>query len=611
MTDARWQRAVPAQAVASDTPPPMDAARRALGDMGQAVAHLAETLNISAATLQAHEAADRLEVSARLPLERLSRLMAAPLDTWFALFGDDLCLDCALAGLDSDVGPEALTVQLRARKAPSVALAAFARAFRRVAASGVVLEEGYIAVRLALGKARAVAVASAVLADLGDADTRGGGSAMPTVVVYYQSAAWERMLALAAVPFWEASELFSAERPTLVVLCDVAGLLEGVAFGVWGVHSPDDILPHAPSRAAWRRFAQRAAEVRALWRAESLIGGSAAEDHALLTPDHLRLRSRAPGLDVTVRLLSHLRAEVAALYLASMADVAGGELRLRFGRYGVTCALRQGGEHVDPGEDSQMRGDTTATAAIDDLAVLAEWAYGGEGETRGERLLVARDCLGHELATDRAGTLASVARAAGPALQAARANLRILRRGQTERYFHLRQAAQDAVAEYAEGVRAAASALAGEVVDNVYRTVGLLVAVMVAALLQPASSLLLVRVAAVLYTLYAAFVLGFYVRSRADRHDLDRADLAHRVSAMSELSPSERIALLTPAREAEGYFARYVARARRIYWVLIVAGALLAIVLFSPASRTLPLSAPTTRPTTTPSATSHTTRPHG
>lgn len=571
--------AQPALALVASTPTTASQATTTLRAMGVAVGELADALHLSAATLQAHEAPDRLEVRARLSPDALSRLASAPVVRWFALFGEDLCLDLSVDGLDAEAGlvesPPAVT--LRSDEQPERVLAAFVSAVNEAEALGAIAEEGGILARLAIGKSRALAAAYAALAR---GPVMDGSVTAPSVTVYYQASAWRRLLTLAAVPTWEDVGMLRAAAPTVVVLCDAEGVLAGTALSVWGARSACDPASLMPSRSIWRRFVARAEEVCALRQAESM----AADDLGALTPAHLRLSAREPGLEAMADALARLRAEVTALYLASAVTGACADgFSLRFaGARPASCVVR-GEKMPDIGANSDEGREAWAA-----LARMAAWAYGGVGASAGERLVVARECLARELPAGRNVTLAELGGASGTALEAARANLAILRRGQTERYFQSRQAALDAVAVYAEGVRAAGSALASDVVENVYRTVGLLVAVGIAALLQPASSLLVVRVAAMLYTAYVGFVLVFYLRSRQDRQSLDRAGFERRLGATRELSPSERRVLTLPASEADVYFARYLARARAIYWGLIVAGALLTILLLTPLTGSLP-----------------------
>jgi hypothetical protein len=301
----------------------------------------------------------------------------------------------------------------------------------------------------------------------------------------------------------------------------------------------------------------------------------------LLPPEHLRVAVRAPGLEEAAARLAGLRARLAAAYLAG--TVAGSwqaGFTLRFaGPRPATCALTT----------DEAPGDDAGGSA---LARLAAWAY---RDASSEKLLIVRECLARELPAGGTITLTALGDAAGPALEAAKANLVLYVRRNIERYFTARQAAQDAVAAYAETVRKAVGDLTGDVVDNLYRTVGVLAGVLVAGLLQPALSLGVMRAAALLYALYVAFVLGIAVRARRDRYRLERRALAARLAALSELTEAERARLGVPASEADAYFHTYFRLAVGVYVVLGLLALVFFVLLWTPLapSFSLPHVAPT------------------
>ncbi len=99
-------------------------------------------------------------------------------------------------------------------------------------------------------------------------------------------------------------------------------------------------------------------------------------------------------------------------------------------------------------------------------------------------------------------TLAQIAQGAGPALEAAKANLTLYVRRNIEQYFHLRETAQEAVAVYSDGVRKAVSGLTGTIVDDAYRIVGVLAAAVIAGIVQPDDAVRVARSDGALCSLY-------------------------------------------------------------------------------------------------------------
>jgi hypothetical protein len=536
---------------AGHSAPPADSRLAQLRHLYEVIADAGAALNIPPARLAGGEALERLEVVARLSVAQLAQCDGARVQRWFAALGDDLALDLRLDGLDPDM--PAVAASPRVGSDPAGAL----QTFQAAGHSAMETQGDAISVeaRLSIGKARALALAQDIMLQRPDV------TAPAMVAVFYTAAAWNQLISLASIPYLEQSGLIRADGRTCVLLCDTPGYLAGAALecvGAASSHTPD-WLPVSP--AAFRQFVGRAQASRHLLAEE---GGWPDAPH-ILTAEMLRLVTRAPGLEATAARLTRLRAELAA---TALANVVQGKLTdglaLRFaGVRPATCTFPA----------------TSDAAAIfpdgEALARLADWAT-----RRGtvDTLIIARECLARELPPGHAVSLAEVARAAVDALEAAKANFTLFVRGQTDRYFAARQTAQNAVADYAETVRKAVSDLTGDVVDNVYRTVGLLAAVVIAGLIQPAISPLLALLAAILYSGYIAFVIAFLLRARDDHFALEQKALSTRLAEMTELTATERERLREPATASDAYYRRYMARTRGIYLALLALGSLFAIV---------------------------------
>lgn len=530
---------------------PADSCLAQLHHLYEVIADAGAALNMSPARLAEGEALERLEVVVRLSVAQLAQCDGARAQRWFAALADDLALDLRLDGLDPDM--PAVAAFLRANADPAGAL----QAFQAAAHSAAETQGDAISVeaRLSVGKARALALAQAIMME------RPGVAAPAMVAVFYTAAAWNQLIGLASISYLEQSGLMRADGRTAVLLCDAPGYLAGAALECVGAASPHTPDWLAVSPAAFRQFVSRAQASRRLLAEE---GGWPDAPHSV-TAEMLRLVARAPGLEATAARLALLRAELAATTLASVVQgrLADG-LSLRFaGVRPATCTLPATGD------------DALPSAAGEALARLADWAT-----RRGtiDTLIIARECLARELPPGHVISLAEVARAAVDAMEAAKANFTLFVRGQTDRYFAARQTAQNAVADYAETMRKAVSDLTSDVVDNVYRTVGVLAAVVIVGLIQPAISPLLALLAAILYSCYIAFVIAFLLRARDDHFALEQQALSTRLAEMTELTTTERQRLREPATASDAYYRRYMARTRGIYLALLALGGLFAIV---------------------------------
>lgn len=533
---------------------------------GAAIAGLGQALGLTPARLAGAEALDRLELATSMALDALDSLDAGELAAWFAALGDDVRLDLRLAGLDPASAAPAVT--LRGEHDPSQALRRFRSTAHDVAASQG--NDVTVDVRLAVGKARAKASARALLTSrpdfLGSAEIVG----RTTIAVYFHTQAWLRVVSARALADWERLGLARADGRAVVLLCDGEGYLAGPALDVVGALGVSGDTPRwlTLSRAGWRQFQERAEHTRALRDEEGHWPGAP----QVLTPTHVRVEERAPGLEAVAQALRTLRAALSAAYLASaVQETKDQALMLRFGGpRPASCEL--------PAAAAAKKLTANAPQAVA-LARLADWAYDNASP---DKLAIAREALARELPPGAQVALADVEAAAVLALEAAKANFVLYLRHNTERYFQLRQQALDAVTAYTDSIRKTVTELTSDVVDTVYRTGGLLVGVVIASLIERQATLPIQRLVAILILAYVLFMLLFLMRARWQRYTLEAGDLAGRLSAMPELSESERQRLRARATAADAYFRRYFHWSCIVYAVFAAAALLyfLALLVF-------------------------------
>jgi hypothetical protein len=565
-TPARPDVLSPAAEHVESASAPLDVLRR----MGEAVAQMRVVLRAEPEVSgQVAESADRLVLGARPVVsafvENVEREQAALLGC-FRLFQDDLDLDLRLDGLDPDAEP--VNVSLRADGQTETRLREFLRRAKAVAATQG--DDVVVDVRLTTRKTQAQAAARELLAARPEYAGTAEALAHTQVAVYYQSAAWNTTIALRSIAAWEREGWFQSGGRALVVVCNASGYLAGIALDVIGAQAEGEPDWLVFSRAAWREFQAREERTLRLRAEESSWPGAP----VAITFDTLRVQERSTGLDETAWRLGALREAMATAYLASVGAVeTDGRLTLRFaGARPATCVLEAG--------PAAKEG-----AASDGLGRLARWAFHSGAS---EALIIARECLARELKPGVAHSLAEVAQAASPALEAAKANLTLYVRRNIDQYFRLRETAQEAVAAYSDSVRKAVSDLTGTIVDDAYRIVGVLAAAVIAGIVQPDLTLFALRVATALFVLYIAFVLGVVLRARWERFTLEKQALRERLDGMPELTESERAQIQRPSVESDAYFARYYRWSFWIYLTLGVLAALAFLLLWTPLAGALP-----------------------
>lgn len=539
---------------------------------GVLVAEIGAALDLSSAQQVAAEALERLETTLSVSVEQIAGWNSARVIAWFAALGSDLQIDLRLSGVDSQT--TAASVMLRTGRDPAGKLRDFIASAESVERSQG--NELAVEVRLSIAKTRAVAATTALLSGRGEFLGMKEMLERTKILVFYHSAAWHRLLSPRSMLNWESLGLASEGGRAMVVLCDATGYLAGFALDVIGAELHDEPRWLSVSRAAWRLFQERSQRIRRLREEESQWVNVPQS----LTPAHLRVEERQSGLHPSLERLTELRATLSALYLASSVYGEQGELELRF------AGPRPARLHMALSQNSNSA-IAAETANGDAVTRLCDWAY---DHASLDKLTIARECLARELTPDAALVLSDLKRAATFALDAARANFVLYVRRNTEQYFRSRQLALDTVSDYAAGVRKAVADLTSDVVDNVYRTVGLLVGVVIAALLQPSLSLDVQRLAAFLYSLYIVFVVVFVLAARRRHFALEYAELEERLAAMPELSSSELGRLRTQARGNDAFFERYFRWSRFIYLGLGAVGLIYLLLLLTPLAAHLPLA---------------------
>ena len=570
-------------AIAPSAPSASPAAR--LAACAAAFAALGAAFGLDAERMARAEDLARVELVARIALDRLDAAATADVSGWFTAFGDDLEVELRLVGLGLDGGGETVVV-LRHDSPPGDAFVAFvAEAREREAAGGDALD---VESRVALAKTGMVATMREALAArpglLGTAEAL----AVTAVAVFFSPAACARtLLTPAALPLWESAGLARPDGRAVLMLLDAAGYLAGPACEVIGSRDLDALPWLDLDAAAWEQSRRQRTRTRDLRDAESIWMIPACG----LTSLALAVEQRAPGLEPMAHAVAALRERLAAMELAASVQAAEGDALL----------LRFAGEPV---RACTLAAEDVATSKLPEgetLSRLGAFAYGSETP---DRLYIARDCLAHGFPAASRVTFVELEDAALHALPAAAATINLYLKRQTEHYFTVRQETLDAVETYAEGVRKAVGDLTSDVVSDVYKTAGLLLAVVIAALLGPAHARLVWELGTVAYLAYLIFIVRFLLPARERRFVLDGREVLDHLRAVSELTGDEKHEIWQTAARANDYFRHYLRRSRWIYYALAAAGLIFLLVLLTPLAAHLPLvSAPAPTPTSMPTAT--------
>jgi hypothetical protein len=281
------------------------------------------------------------------------------------------------------------------------------------------------------------------------------------------------------------------DRRLLVLLADIPGRLQGPYLAVLG----KDHLTEAA------RFAGANQPLAALGDVRKIAGGECVWDSRpkLLTPDFFQLDpERSHDLGDCRRELLRLQNELSIRYLAHQTVGAPGQQ--------VSTFMGSRTVEVGPGEEKSS----------DDLYQLYHWTY-EEPKSARTKLEIVRRVVASRLPLSAAG-VAEMAQNAKGLLSEAKVQLRVLVDENVVKSFERRERVEKLVRDYADGIAKQIQALTRELVDNVYKTAGLLLGVVVAYLLKPDQGPLVLVLSVVFYALYILLIRFFYLGAIRKEH---------------------------------------------------------------------------------------------
>lgn len=532
------------------------------------------TFGISDDELASVESVDKIETKVRICAETLTNCDIQIVSDWFGLFETDLEIDVDVIGTNPDA--QYPTASLRYQRAVDRKLTSFVEEIESYIRQGE--DDLMVDLRIYVAKHKVLAIATQLL-EIRRHQADDLAIEVPSIVhVFYFSASWYRWLTPRALQQWESRKFINSNQRMVTILCDSEGYLSGIAFEIIGAGTLGDVRWLNVSRSAWHRFQERALQTRLMHERESSWAGAP----QILTPSHLQLEERAPGLQGTARKVALMQTTLAAAFLASSVQSdANGQLIARYaGSRPTSCIITQAEDWENVILDSPGN-----------LSAFASWAYDSGSP---DKLAIARECLALELPSGDSISLAKLDQIADNAFKAAKANFAQYLRHNSERYFQLRQQAVEAVRNYAESVRKTVNELTHDVVDNVFRVGSLLVGAFVAGILDSRLTLNIQRFAVAVIGGYVLFVLLYFMRTRQRRHKLDSVDLKSSLDALSELSSTEKKTIQAPISRADDEYEHQYQVACRVYLGMCVLCAIYFLFLFTPAaSAILPHYVPT------------------
>ena len=191
------------------------------------------------------------------------------------------------------------------------------------------------------------------------------------------------------------------------------------------------------------------------------------------------------------------------------------------------------------------------------LFALFRWAY---ENSKSDKLNLTRQVISASLAGDPAHNLAHLLAISGDVQTAARNNYRYYLRQDVGEYFEKRQKVIQFLQDFAKETNEAIAAITSDLVGNLYKTIGIIVADMLAILVNPSYTPVVIYWTALLYLAYIGITLAYalsfvYLRFYHSNKSLS-ANLAEFPNLLTgdELKEIRKKQYRLPANMFRGYF---------------------------------------------------------
>lgn len=345
--------------------------------------------------------------------------------------------------------------------------------------------------------------------------------------------------------FLEATDQDSPDRLLLILVADLRGWLRGPYLAILGMDHLDEAT--AFLAAADRRFeilkaARELMKLECLWDQRPWL--LAPDFFALDVEDHA-------GLQVCRRSLQRLQNQLSIPYLANWTAGPPENPKASFEGNRDLC--------IDAVHGSKAPFD------------LYGWAY-RDPAPASSKLAIVRRVMASRLPSGTK-TLTQLVADIPDLLSECRVQLRLLMNENLAESFERRERIETLVRGYVDQVSQQIESLSKEVVDNAYKTVGLLVGVAIAYLLKPEGGTVILALGLSVYAGYVLFILLFYLRS------LEQEQEAREQAFDAQRTELERLEVLTAqsrqrlgsVKEQDRKLEKKLRTVRTIYWTLVAA----------------------------------------
>jgi hypothetical protein len=350
-----------------------------------------------------------------------------------------------------------------------------------------------------------------------------------------------------------------AQDTVLILLGDAHGIAEGPNIRIlgrdqWAEEWKSDTLSKPAAQKIQDTLSHRREEC--YW--DVTIGG--------LTPLHLVLNSQALEPHSILDAMARLRNRLSVMYLADRART----LPDSDGHQSDNVILR-----------CEFRGHKTVKIPIPTLATsdppssiyeVFSWAY---QEPVSDRIAIVRHVISILLPESGGDNFTNLLNKSDEILGVAKSNYQLALRKGVELYFDRRLKVSEFLQNFAKATGESVSQLGSDLVGNLYKTVGIILGVVVAALAAPQHIPIVSYVTSLLYFLYLVLIIFYLLPSDYWRFRSRHMEYLHNIGTLKDVLSDYEIGIL----EGDLY-----ERARRSYLFFFlttnIAYAILALVAY-------------------------------
>lgn len=356
--------------------------------------------------------------------------------------------------------------------------------------------------------------------------------------------------------------LLDSPHETLIILLgDVEGLASGPNNRICGI---DHWRPLDVNLAAGDEACQLMADTREFRRRECYwqVG------ELSLTPYHLLLEKATLSRVEITNAIGELNNRLAVVHLSQHTSL----------NYGALQSEIRGYKQVEVSL-SPLDQNLTKTPAAD-IVDLFKWSYENHSS---DKLGIVRQIISLLLDDQTDDNYMRLTAKAGDILISSKSNFQLFLKRNVELYFDKRLRVSQYLQKFTDEVDKSIAEITTDLIGNLYKTIGLIIGVFIAALIDPAYTPQVALLAAILYLIYLLFILFYWLPSMNTKFCEQVREYDHAVVELQDVLAQDEIKKLQGEAfdRSRDNFRRYYGVTKAIYIIMAIIAVVLALYFFT------------------------------